>query len=151
MTDTQDTNLPKMEGELEDVKQTAEITAEVQAEVQEPAVDEAVAELKDEALETAALEESARKLTKSEILVRMKEIAEDITKVSKAEIDTLKQHFYRLHNSEAEAAKRAFIETGGKGHTRHYIEALCEGMDNEIVRAAVKGERDGQLECVRRD
>ena len=114
MTDTQDTNLPKMEGELEDVKQTAEITAEAQAEVQEPTVDEAVAELKDEALETAALEESARKLTKSEILVRMKEIAEDITKVPKAEIDTLKQHFYRLHNSEAEAAKRAFIEAGGK-------------------------------------
>ena len=114
MTDTQDTNLPKMEGELEDVKQTAEITAETQAEVQEPAVDEAVAELKDEALETAALEESARKLTKSEILVRMKEIAEDITKVPKAEIDTLKQYFYRLHNSEAEAAKRAFIEAGGK-------------------------------------
>ena len=43
------------------------------------------------------------------------------------------------------------IETGGKGHTRHYVEALCEGRDNEIVRAIVKGERDGQLECVRRD
>ena len=45
MTDTQDTNLPKMEGGLEDVKQTVEIPAEAPVEAQEPAVvEEAVAE-----------------------------------------------------------------------------------------------------------
>ena len=43
------------------------------------------------------------------------------------------------------------LETDGKGHTRNYIEALCEGRDNEIVRVLITGERDGQLECVRRD
>ena len=42
------------------------------------------------------------------------------------------------------------LETGGKGHTRNYIEAVCAGSDNEIVRAVITGERDGQLECVRR-
>ena len=47
MTDTQDTNLPKMEGGLEDVKQTVEIPAEAPVEAQEPAVvEEAVAEVK---------------------------------------------------------------------------------------------------------
>ena len=43
------------------------------------------------------------------------------------------------------------IEKDGKGHTRHYVEACCDGMDNEIVRAEARGERDGQLECLRRD
>ena len=43
------------------------------------------------------------------------------------------------------------IETNGKGHTRHYIEAFCEGRDNEIVRAEITGVIDGRFECVRRD
>lgn len=49
-------------------------------------------------------------------------------------------------NSDAEV----LIETGNKGHTRHYIEAICEGNDNEIVNAKVKGALNGRLECVRR-
>ncbi|MBQ7219787.1 MAG: MiaB/RimO family radical SAM methylthiotransferase [Synergistaceae bacterium] len=44
------------------------------------------------------------------------------------------------------------IETGNRGHTRHYIDAECDGMDNEIVKVRVKGAgKDGRLECVRRD
>ena len=43
------------------------------------------------------------------------------------------------------------IETNGKGHTRHYIEAFCDGRDNEIVRAKITGVIDGRFECVRRD
>ena len=43
------------------------------------------------------------------------------------------------------------IEKDNKGHTRHYVEALCEGRNNEIVRAAVKGVNDVRLECVCRD
>ena len=43
------------------------------------------------------------------------------------------------------------IETDGKGHTRHYIEACCDGRDNEIVRAKITGVIDGRFECVRRD
>ena len=132
MTDTQDTNLPKMEEGLEDVKQSVEVPAEAEASVaaQESAVEEAVAEVKataeeavaeevvaeeaaveeavaaeaQEAMETAALNESVHKLTKAEILDRLRVIAEDVTKSSKAEIDSLKQNFYRLHNSEVEAA-----------------------------------------------
>lgn len=118
MTDTQDTNLPKTNEGLEDVKQAVEAPAEVVEAASETTVEEAVTEETaveeaQEALETAALDESARKLTKTEILAKMKKIAEDVTKASKAEIDTLKQNFYRLHNSEVEAAKRAFLEGGG--------------------------------------
>ncbi len=118
MTDTQDTNLPKTNEGLEDVKQAVEAPAEVVEAASETTVEEAVTEETaveeaQEALETAALDESARKLTKTEILAKMKKIAEDVTKASKAEIDTLKQNFYRLHNSEVEVAKRAFLEGGG--------------------------------------
>lgn len=118
MTDTQDTNLPKTNEGLEEVKQAVEAPVEVVEAASETTVEEAVTEETaveeaQEALETAALDESARKLTKTEILDKMKKIAEDVTKASKAEIDTLKQNFYRLHNSEVEAAKRAFLEGGG--------------------------------------
>ena len=123
MTDTQDTNLPKMEGELEEVKQTVEtpevtleatvkeaaeetkeaietVVEEVATEAQEATetVVEEATEKAQEVLETAALDESVRKLTKAEILEKIKEIAEDVTKSSKAEIDSLKQNLYRLHN-----------------------------------------------------
>ena len=43
------------------------------------------------------------------------------------------------------------LEKDGRGHTRHYVEAECDGGDNEIVRAEVTGVKDGRLECVRRD
>ena len=110
MTDTQDTNLPKMEGGLEDVKQTVEAESSTALDA---TVEEAAAEEAQEAMETAALDESVRKLTKTEILEKMKQIAEDVSNASKAEIDTLKQNFYRLHNNEVEATKRAFLEGGG--------------------------------------
>lgn len=118
MTDTQDTNLPKMDEGLEEVKQAVEapseaVEAALETTVEKAANEETVVEEVQEALETAALDESARKLTKTEILTKMKEIAENVSKASKAEIDTLKQNFYRLHNSEVEAAKRAFLEGGG--------------------------------------
>ncbi|MBQ6746873.1 MAG: DUF349 domain-containing protein [Bacteroidaceae bacterium] len=158
MTDTQDTNLPKMEGGLEDVKQTVEAPVEAPveaiAEAVEPTVEEAaieeaqveetaaeaVAEEAQEALETAALDESARKLTKSEILAKMKEIAEDVTKASKAEIDTLKQNFYRLHNSEVEAAKRAFLEGGGNEEDFVPTPDPEEGAFKEVM-AVIKEQR----------
>ena len=43
------------------------------------------------------------------------------------------------------------IETNNRGHTRNYIEAFCEGRDNEIVRAEITGVKDGRFECMRRD
>lgn len=54
------------------------------------------------------------KLTKEEVIQRLKEIDEDACNADKQEIDTLKQNFYKLHKAEQEAARKAFIEGGGK-------------------------------------
>ena len=110
MTDTQDTNLPKVEEGLEEVKMT-EVTPENP--VQEPEVKETVEKETPEVLETAAQEDSTHKLSKEEILAKIKKIAEDVPNAPKAEIDLLKQNFYKLHNAEIETAKKAFIENGG--------------------------------------
>ena len=101
MTDTHDTNLPDKPVELEEDKKTAEVS--------EPATTETPAE----ATLTDKPAESVQKLTKEEILNKLKEIATDVENAAKSEIDGLKQAFYKLHNSEQEAAKKLFVENGG--------------------------------------
>lgn len=101
MTDTHDTNLPEKPVELEEEKKTAEVS--------EPATTETPAE---EVISEKPVE-PAQKLTKEEILAKLKEIVEDVENVGKGNIDGLKQIFYKLHNSEQEAAKKQFIENGG--------------------------------------
>ena len=54
------------------------------------------------------------KLTKAEVIQRLKEINEDACNADKQEIDALKQNFYKLHKAEQEAARKTFIEGGGK-------------------------------------
>ena len=99
MTDTHDTNLPEKQVELAEEKQTAEVlpTPETSA---EETVQEKTAEV-------------AQKLSKAEILEKLKQLAADVENAKKAEIDSLKQAFYKLHNAEQEAAKQQFIEKGG--------------------------------------
>lgn len=53
------------------------------------------------------------KTSKAEIISRLKELAQDVEHADKAEIDFLKQNFYKLHKAETEAAKKAFVENGG--------------------------------------
>lgn len=43
------------------------------------------------------------------------------------------------------------IEHDGKGHTRHYIEAACNGNNNEILKAEVIRFDGEYLQCLRRD
>ena len=101
MTDTHDTNLPEKPVELEEEKKAAEVS--------EPATTETSAE---ETISEKPVE-PAQKFTKEDILVKLKEIAADVENAAKAEIDGLKQAFYKLHNTELEAAKKLFIENGG--------------------------------------
>ncbi len=51
--------------------------------------------------------------TKTEIVARLKEIVHEGGKAERAELDALKQTFYRLHNAEQQAAREAFIAEGG--------------------------------------
>ncbi len=103
MTDTHDTNLPEKQVELEEEKKTVEVSETATAET--PAEEQAM----ESTVETAP----AQKLTKEEVIARLKEIAGDVESVTKAEIDGLKQTFYKLHNAEQEAARKKFTEAGG--------------------------------------
>ena len=93
MTDTHDTNLPEKPVELE-----------------EPATTETPAE---EALTIEKPAESLQKITKEEILAKLKGVITNVENAAKSEIDGLKQAFYKLHNAEQEVAKKQFIENGG--------------------------------------
>ena len=101
MTDTLDTNLPQKPVELEEEQKTAEVA--------EPVATETSAEENT----TEKQVETAQKLTKEEVLAKLKEIATHVEDAPKADIDSLKQAFYKLHNAEQEAAKKQFIENGG--------------------------------------
>ena len=101
MTDTHDTNLPEKPVELEEEKKAAEVS--------EPATTETPAE----EIVSEKPVEPVQKLTKEEILAKLKEVVADVENVAKPEIDGLKQSFYKLHNAEQEAARKLFIENGG--------------------------------------
>ena len=51
--------------------------------------------------------------SKEEVIARLQEINQQEAPADKAELDTLKQLFYRLRNAEVEAARKAFEENGG--------------------------------------
>lgn len=51
--------------------------------------------------------------TKEEIINRLKELVHEADKAERAELDQLKQTYYRLHNAEVVAAREAFIAAGG--------------------------------------
>ena len=102
MTDTHDTNLPEKQAELEEEKQAVEVS--------EPADTETPAE----EIESEKPAETAQKLTKEEILDRLKAIAANVDSTTKAEIDSLKQAFYKQHNAELEAARKQFLESGAE-------------------------------------
>lgn len=102
MTDTHDTNLPEMQAELEEEKQAAEVSETATAET--PA---------EETSTENTTETTVQRLTKAEVIERLKAIADDVENVPKTEIDSLKQTFYKLHNAEQEAARKKFVDDGG--------------------------------------
>ena len=131
MTDTHDTNLPEKQVELEEEKKTVEVSETATAET--PAEEQAM----ESTVETAP----AQKLTKEEVIARLKDIASDVESVTKAEIDGLKQTFYKLHNAEQEAARKKFAEAGGA--PEDYVptpDPLEEDMKNAM--SVIKNKRN---------
>lgn len=104
MTDTHDTNLPEEKVKLEEDKKTEETSDTIAEELQ--TVNAAEAE-EEKPIETT------QKMSKEDILAKLKEVSSDIENAEKQVIDNLKQAFYKLHNAEQEAAKKAFLENGG--------------------------------------
>lgn len=107
MTEIHETNLPQATEALDETQQAVQTVANTEAQDAATANDEPT-NLPDKDGENAV-----RKLSKDEVIARLQTIAEHIEEATKSEIDLLKQTFYKLHNAEIEAAKKAFVDNGG--------------------------------------
>lgn len=153
MTDTQDTGL--IQGQAKPEEETF-ANATTATEATPEVVTEETPAAEAEATETAPAEEIERptenlaKLSREEILERLKQLAEHAGEVTKAEIDNLKQAFYKLHNARVEAAKQAFIENGGEAdHFKPTSDALEEEF--KTVMAAIKEKRNAIAEALEKE
>lgn len=62
--------------------------------------------------------------TKAAVIERLKEIVQEVEGVSKSELDSLKQFFYKLHVAEQEKLHKEFLEQGGDPAA--YVPAIDE-------------------------
>ncbi|MCD8057229.1 MAG: DUF349 domain-containing protein [Bacteroides fragilis] len=128
MMDSHDTNQPLKQGELEEEKKTVEVSEEI---TETPA---------EETIVEKPTENASKLSTKEEVLLRLKEVAQDAENANKQELDGLKQTFYKIHNAEIEAAKKTFVENGGA--EEEFI-AQPSGVEEEFksLMAAIKEKR----------
>jgi len=86
----------------------------------EPKTEPETPETKDSPEEPNSQEEAEQAIvqqtfrTKEEVVARVQEIAQSNEIGDKAELNLLKQLFYKFHNTEMQEAFRAFIEAGGE-------------------------------------
>ena len=128
MMDSHDTNQPLKQGELEEEKKAVEVSEEI---TETPA---------EETIVEKPTENVSKLSTKEEVLLRLKEVAQDDENANKQELDGLKQTFYKIHNAEIEAAKKTFVENGGA--EEEFI-AQPSGVEEEFksLMAAIKEKR----------
>ena len=101
MMDTHETNLPVEEtGKVEETK-APEVTPENTAEVET-----------NESPETTNA--VTGKLSKEEILARLTELVETSTEISRNEVESLKQAYYKIRRNEVDELKKTFLENGGE-------------------------------------
>lgn len=128
MMDSHDTNQPLKQGELEEEKKAVEVSEEI---TETPA---------EETIVEKPTENASKLSTKEEVLLRLKEVAQDAENANKQELDGLKQTFYKIHNAEIEAAKKTFVENGG---AEEKFIAQPSGVEEEFksLMAAIKEKR----------
>lgn len=128
MMDSHNTNQPLKQGELEEEKKAVEVSEEI---TETPA---------EETIVEKPTENASKLSTKEEVLLRLKEVAQDAENANKQELDGLKQTFYKIHNAEIEAAKKTFVENGGA--EEEFI-AQPSGVEEEFksLMAAIKEKR----------
>lgn len=128
MMDSHDTNQPLKQGELEEEKKAVEVSEEI------------TETLAEETIVEKPTENASKLSTKEEVLLRLKEVAQDAENANKQELDGLKQTFYKIHNAEIEAAKKTFVENGGA--EEEFI-AQPSGVEEEFksLMAAIKEKR----------
>ena len=92
------------------------LNPEVEVQDVAPVAEVEVAPATVEEVEVVAPAKEAKKAqpaTKQEVIARLKEIALDASNAERAEIDLLKQIYYKIHNAEAAAAREEYIKNGG--------------------------------------
>ena len=116
------------QGELEEEKKAVEVSEEI---TETPA---------EETIVEKPTENASKLSSKEEVLLRLKEVAQDAENANKQELDGLKQTFYKIHNAEIEAAKKTFVENGGA--EEEFI-AQPSGVEEEFksLMAAIKEKR----------
>ena len=124
MKDTHEANLPVEEnGKLEETKApetTPENTAEEVVTNETPDVEVAAEETSEAEVKTdeaAAGEETvaaAGKLSKEEILEKLTGLVGAAADATRNEVEALKQAYYKLHRSEVDELKKAFLTAGGE-------------------------------------
>jgi len=87
---------------------------EAVAEVAEPEADVAESEVADEVTEAEQHVAEQTFKTKDDVVARVKEIAESGEAGDRAELNLLKQLFYKFHNAEVQEAFKAFVDAGGE-------------------------------------
>ena len=96
---------------------TESVAAEETTAVAAPATEETAEPASEDAAEEPQAETSTTSIvayeTETEVVNRLKEIAESDEEVTRQELDSLKSNFYRIHRAEADAAYKKFIEEGG--------------------------------------
>lgn len=108
-----------------------------------------------EAVEVAAATEVVVNpiLSKEDVIARLQEINQQEESADKAELDAMKQTFYRLRNAEVEAARKAYEEE--KGSTEGFIapkdelESQFKDVMSSIKekRNALKAEEEQEMEA----
>ena len=158
MKDTHEANLPTEEnGKLEETKApetTPENTAEAVVTNETPdagvaAEETSEAEVKND--ETAAGEEivaAAGKLSKEEILEKLTGLVGAAADATRNEVEALKQAYYKIHRSEVDDLKKAFLEEGGEEKDFVVPEDETENKIKELLtvykekRAAILAEEE---------
>ena len=109
---------------------------------------EVPAEEKTPAASVSAVEEAASAVpaakTPEEVIARLKEIDKDACSADKQEIDQLKQSFYKSYKADQEAARKAFVEGGGKPEDFVSPGAAVEEEFKQVM-ASVKEKRSVML------
>lgn len=128
MMDSHDTNQPLKQGELEEEKKAVEVSEEI---TETPA---------EETIVEKPTENASKLSTKEEVLLRLKEVAQDAENANKQELDGLKQTFYKIHNAEIEAAKKTFVENGG-AEEEFIVQPSSVEEEFKSLMAAIKEKR----------
>ena len=79
--------------------------------------------------------------SKEDVIARLQEINQQEALADKSELDILKQTFYRLRNSEVEAARKLFEENGGAPEAFISPKDECEALFKEIM-SSIKEKRN---------